>query len=189
MSNEFKDWLAELANSPVKSKEWNRWLLYKYPWLTPSNVWSGKYITDCAGENGDTGFWPGEPNAHPEYDYEFTWADSFPDGWWNNFGLQMCEEIEQCLRELPEENYRDFRITDIKEKYGTLHFYTNWVTDKLNKIIYKYENLSEHICIKCGKPATKVSCGWISFYCDDCAPEGSITTPEFYRVDEEDNGG
>ena len=32
----------------------------------------------------------------------------------------------------------------------------------------KYENLSYHTCINCGKPATKISTGWICPYCDNC---------------------
>lgn len=52
---------------------------------------------------------------------------------------------------------------------NSLRFYTNWVTDAINNVIYKYEKLSEHTCISCGAPATKMSTGWISPWCDKCA--------------------
>ena len=50
----------------------NKELLAKYPWLTPSNRWSGKWITDCMGDDGEEGYWPGEPLRHPDYDYTYT---------------------------------------------------------------------------------------------------------------------
>ena len=34
--------------------------------------------------------------------------------------------------------------------------------------IQKYENLSWETCVKCGKPATHLSIGWICPYCEDC---------------------
>jgi len=92
-----------------------------------------------------------------------------PDGWRKAFGEQMCEEIQQELNMMEPYQAADFRIVQIKEKYGSLRFYTNWVTDAINNVIYKYEKLSEHTCISCGAPATKMSTDWISPWCDKCA--------------------
>lgn len=36
-------------------------------------------------QNG--GYWPGEPEAIPEYDYEYTELDSMPEGWRIAFGI------------------------------------------------------------------------------------------------------
>ncbi len=40
--------------------------------------------------------------------------------------------------------------------------------EEVYKIIQKYEYISEKTCIVCGRPATKISTGYISPYCDDC---------------------
>lgn len=221
-----------------KVKKFNKDLLEKYPWLTPFNNWSGKKITDCIRPNGEEGFWPGDPEKHPDYDYEYTLLDNMPDGWRIAFGDQMCEEIDRELRRF---DYQDkYRIVQIKEKYGSLRWYDNgtpfklsdipvkeftkkgnevldktWDStkyylkslwsdhyisifdknidmtreeiDEYNKnaihhyalyevvdtckvpdIIYKYTELSRHICINCGKTAKWLTTGWISPYCDDC---------------------
>ena len=53
----------------------------------------------------------------------------------------------------------------------------------LRDIIPKYERLSARTCIRCGNPATKVSTGWISPYCDTCA--GKISHAErFISIEE-----
>ena len=59
-------------------------------------------------------------------------------------------------------------ITDIKEKYGTLRWYDNGNTGSGYDIISKYARLSEDTCIKCGKPATHMTEGWIMPLCDEC---------------------
>lgn len=147
--------------SDEKSKEANRKLIEQFPFLMPRNVWSGKRITDGAG------YWPGSPDEAPKYDYEFTELDAMPDGWRKAFGEQMCKEI---MDELVEHGMvDDYYPVQIKEKYGSLRWYDNMGTKKLyHEIIPKYEKLSERTCIICGRPATKISKGWISPYCDEC---------------------
>lgn len=119
-------------------------------------------------QNG--GYWPGNPEEIPEYDYEYTELDDMPDGWRIAFGEQMCEEIRNALLEYGgEQALNDYRVTQIKEKYGYLRWYEYWTTDKLQEIITKYEDLSELTCIACGKPAVYVSTGWISPWCEECS--------------------
>ncbi|MFR1479443.1 MAG: hypothetical protein ACLSB9_29010 [Hydrogeniiclostridium mannosilyticum] len=56
-----------------------------------------------------------------DYDYSYTELDSMPNGWRKAFGKQMCEDIRE---ELIRAEYLDqYRITQIKEKYGTLCWY------------------------------------------------------------------
>lgn len=126
----------------------NQKLIEKFPFLLPRNRG-----TDRVPEN---------------FDYSYTELDSMPDGWRKAFGVQMCEEIRE---ELVRVNYLDkYRITQIKEKFGTLRWYDSGCTERmLHEIIPKYEHLSAKTCIRCGNPATMVSTGWISPYCDACA--------------------
>lgn len=119
-------------------RRFNRDLLSRYPWLTPTNVWSGKKITDCSGSDGEKGFWPWNPEGNPEYNYEFTWLDDMPDGWRIAFGDQMVEEIHQ---ELIKYNFvDDYKIIQIKEKYGGLRWYDNGIP--IGKLSDDYEDIS-----------------------------------------------
>lgn len=107
----------------------------------------------------------------PIKSYQFTHLDDMPDGWRTVFGRQMCEEIREVLT---KGNYlNEYRVIQIKEKYGQLRWYGNGVPEsiyyELEDIIYKYEQMSKRICIRCGRPATKISLGWISPWCDKCA--------------------
>lgn len=103
--------------------------------------------------------------------YWFTHLDDMPDGWRAVFGIQMCEEIREAL--IKGDYLDEYRVTQIKEKHGRLCWYSNGVPEliyyELADIIYKYERMSERICIRCGRPATKRSLGWISPWCDRCA--------------------
>ena len=129
----------------------NKELIEKYPWLLPRNRWTDKEIED--------------------YDYSWTELDAMPEGWREAFGEQMCEEIQKVLEKA---NYVDkYRILQIKEKCGYLHWYSGGIPieikDEYQVIIKKYEKLSERTCLRCGAPATLVSTGWISPWCDKCA--------------------
>ena len=132
------------------NKEKNKELVEKYPFLMPHNRW-----TDHIPE---------------DYDYSYTELDAMPDGWRKAFGERMCEEIRE---ELVRADYlHGYLIAQIKEKYGTLRWYDFGCTERLlHEIIPKYEKMSARTCIRCEDPATKISTGWISPYCDACADE------------------
>lgn len=137
-------------------------LCKRFPFLIPSNRWSGMRITEAS----EGGYWPGAREEIPEYDYEYTELDDMPDGWRIAFGEQMCQEI---MDELVANNMvDDYRILQIKEKYGSLRWYDNGFTRKGFDIIAKYEALSQRTCIKCGKPATHTTRGWILPFCSEC---------------------
>lgn len=134
----------------------NKRLCKRYPFLRPRNRFD------------DIIMW-----EHPKWDwryarpYEWTELDAMPDGWRKAFGKQMCEEIRNALI---EENYLyKYRIVQIKEKYGSLRWYDWASSKKVQDIIDKYEEISARTCICCGRPATKISKGWISPFCDRCA--------------------
>lgn len=146
-------------------KEYNRKLTERYPFLIPWNRFSGKLIT-----TDEDGYWPGSPEARPEYDFERTELDAMPDGWRIAFGEQMCEELREELLRTGE--LETFRIVELKEKYGSMRLYptTTKRDSKVHEIILKYEKLSEEICLHCGKPVRWETGGWITFICDECAP-------------------
>ena len=144
---------SELYNKHIQEiREYNRALVERYPWLKIKNY---------------ANFDP-YPEKEPTDEYNWTWLDDMPDGWRLAFGEQMCAEIQA---ELERVNYvNEYQILQIKEKYGSLRWYNGAIPADCNvfDIINKYENLSEIICISCGKPAKYTTLDWISPYCDIC---------------------
>lgn len=124
-------------------------LIEKYPWLRISNRWTGEYVESAEG----------------------TELDLMPSGWRKAFGEKMCEEINDELMTWPQEDREKFRITDIKEKWAHLCFYTNFVSHHLVQITDKYSLISRLTCIHCGKPARWITRGWYMPYCQECAEE------------------
>ena len=133
----------------MSSKIFNKALVERYPWLKPYDLWTGKPI-----EN---------------YDFEETFFEDIPKGWRIAFGLQMMEDIrDELIRVSCIDN---FRVDQIKEKFGGLRFYYGGVPRESNisHIVEAYSLISESICIKCGKlDVPMVNSGWISPYCRDC---------------------
>ncbi len=145
--------------------EQNRKLVEAFPFLLPRNRWTDEVVED--------------------YDYTWTELDAMPEGWRKSFGEQICEEIAKVLKKA---NYLDkYRIIQIKEKYGSLHWYDSSVPieilDEINHITKKYEDISERTCIVCGAPATRITTGWICPYCDNCISkdENSVPIKEWFK--------
>ena len=148
------------------TKEQNRALCGKYPFLIPRNRWTDKI-----------------PDG---YDYGFTELDMMPDGWRIAFGEQLCSELKE---ELEKAGALDgYRIMQIKEKYGGLRWYDNRNTKRGHEIVSKYEEMSLRTCVQCGAPATRMALGWICPYCDACCPdEPSIPIEEWFSETKEES--
>lgn len=104
----------------------------------------------------------------------YTELDRMPVGWRKAFGIDMCQEIKQTLlKKGGRKLLREYRIMDIKEKYGELRWYSNWTFEELEDIIEKYSNRSLSTCIECGEKAVWMTDwrDWASPYCDKCIPE------------------
>ena len=145
--------------------EENKRLCREYPFLIPRNVWTDKIPED--------------------WDYEYTELDEMPDGWRKAFGEQMCAEIRDALLAAGGEKLLNkYRILQIKEKYGSLRWYDRSSTKEIDDIIRKYELLSAITCVACGKPATRISKGWICPWCDECGNPHA----EFEPLEGLDNG-
>ena len=104
----------------------------------------------------------------------YTWYDAIPTGWRKAFGLQLCKEIKIALKQTGgRKAIREFRITDVKEKWGSLSIYTGGAPDEVHKILAKYEYISLRTCIRCGKTAYGLTEGWVSPLCEDCFKKSS----------------
>lgn len=159
MSNEYKDWLEDLKNSN-DPEDHKCWLIHEYPWLNLDEDEAINYLDI-------------------EEDKIYTFIDCAPNGW-ARLCEDLCAEIKPLLERVGYEN--KYRLCQVKEKYGTLRWYDNGVPDEIwneyNAIIRKYEELSAKTCCICGAPATKISTGWFSPFCDKCAEEINGTFEE-----------
>ena len=160
--NEYQQWLADFSEEQRCSYE----LCMKYPFLVPRDIFTGEEDED--------------------YDYSYTYMDSIPNGWRISFGEQWASDVQAAINKLPEEERDIVRVIQLKEKYGMFRQYFAHCTDELRDIVYKYEDLSERTCIECGAPATKISTGWISPWCDKCAEK---VHDKFVSVEEWFDGG
>lgn len=134
-------------NIDEKIIEENKILIEKYPFLLPRNRWSGEVPDD--------------------YDYSYTELDAMPIGWKKAFGELICEDLKNEL--IKSDLLNEYRILEIKEKYGTLRWDDNGHTKEIRDIFIKYEYLSQFVCIFCGKfGVSTFDDGWVSPYCDKC---------------------
>ena len=140
----------------------NKELIDRYPFLIPRNVFTDKVVIDLEAD-----------------EIEYTLLDEMPKGWRIAFGEQMCEEIREVL--IKYDYLNEYRIVQIKEKFGGLRWYDDGAPKEVFDIINKYEDISYTTCIQCGKPATLITKGWISPFCDDCAK--STRAYELYGKD------
>lgn len=96
---------------------------------------------------------------------EWDAMDGMP-GWKKTFGDQMLKEVKAQLKK--DKCLYSWRITDVKEKWGSLRLYSNFASDELQKIINKYDDLSYETCIRCGEPAKIITDGYVLPYCEHC---------------------
>ena len=95
--------------------------------------------------------------------------NAMDSGWRKAFGLQMCEEIKQALlKEGGLKKLLNYRILQIKEKWGQLCWYDGNGCESVNQIIDKYTEISQKTCGCCGKPAKYRTLGWVYPYCEEC---------------------
>jgi hypothetical protein len=75
--------------------------------------------------------------------------------------------IQNLIQELVELGW-DKKISQVKEKFGGLRFYTDNTTDEMKKVISKYEILSYETCEICGgKGKLRTDLAWHSTLCDE----------------------
>ena len=132
-----------------KLRQRNRRLILRFPFLIPRNVWTDKVPKD--------------------YDYSYTLMDNMPNGWCKAFGFQLLEELREELIKWTCLN--QYRVVQIKEKYGQLRWYDNGTPSgsDIHGIIEKYSVISENVCISCCKPDVPMTMAdWIHPSCEKC---------------------
>ena len=86
------------------------------------------------------------------------------DGWFD-LVKELCEKLKAL-------NLKNFRVTQVKEKFGGLRFYIGSVepekADQVFRLIDKAEKESYRTCETCGKPGKPNKEGWITTLCNNC---------------------
>lgn len=64
----------------------------------------------------------------------------------------------------------DGYISQVKQKFGTMRFYTGSVSEEMFKVIQKYEEKCNEICEVCGKEdVDRTPKRWIQSLCKECS--------------------
>ena len=115
----------------------------------------------------------------PKYDYSYIEWYGWPQGWNVAFADMFLEELGAEIKRIGQKN---FRIDQIKEKFGEARCYTSGTSDKANQIINKYEYISTNICWDCGKPdVPMIDDGWMHPICLECYKKAERKRDEFYK--------
>lgn len=99
-----------------------------------------------------------------------SWYRCVPEGWRDRF-IMTCERV---LARLKDQHMLDeYRITEVKEKFGTLRVYDNMcdtTPDKegVSDLWFALDLATASVCVMCGEPAEYLSSGWICPYCSEC---------------------
>lgn len=89
------------------------------------------------------------------------------DGW-KSLIQPMFDYIENYNKDKNAD--KKIIVHQVKEKFGSLRFYTNFYTEELLEMIRNAEQESFHVCEFCGsKENVGHTCGWITTLCKDCA--------------------
>lgn len=76
---------------------------------------------------------------------------------------ELSEEIEKIVM---EDNLTEFKVDQVKEKFGGLRYYVSGANDRVYKAIAKAEKKIETMCVVCGEPGKLCTNGWWTVYCD-----------------------
>jgi len=99
------------------------------------------------------------------------------DGWYDLLN-ELCGKIAAVYRDSGAP--LDIIVDEVKEKYGGMRFeyyfdtqnqteLTKSVHKAINDLALRYENLSETVCERCGKPGRlREELPWILTLCDEC---------------------
>lgn len=126
---------------------------------------SFKFIEDTLAEkypniNTDDYIWKQLINTPNEY-----------DSGWHDIIIELVIKIEEAYRK----NYidiSDFKIDQIKEKYGELRFDAISSLQEVYVLISEYEEKADSVCDECG--GIGYLCeknGWLETLCEKCASE------------------
>jgi len=101
------------------------------------------------------------------------WGFDCGNGWFDLINA-LCASIQNYIdnnsrpgREIPQ-----VTVDQVKEKYGTLRFYTTGGDRLTDGMVWFAESMSAHTCETCGHPGKWRGTGWFYTSCDEHAKDG-----------------
>lgn len=119
---------------------------------------------------------PGEQlmHEHPRLFANGSADVGFPRGWLPLL-KKTCIQLEELLNDQDIDHFKDFRVQQIKEKYGELRFYYSFcpeptyeginLVELVDSVIDQAETLSRTICQDCGGRGYLRKTGWMRTTC------------------------
>jgi len=80
---------------------------------------------------------------------------------WHPIIIELNEKIAAI--------HPDYKIHQVKEKFGGLRFYSNVMDAEVGKLISEAERKSFKTCEQCGEPGELRKGGWLITLCKDCS--------------------
>ena len=100
-------------------------------------------------------------------DKEIIYDFNVGDGWLPLIDT-LSSILESEIKHMPEDIRDLFYCSQVKEKFGTLRFYTTHSTPFFDGVISMAESMSALICEECGLPGSLRNGSWIKTKCDSC---------------------
>ena len=95
------------------------------------------------------------------------WGFECGNGWFKHI-LLLSEMLSSYLKQHPE-LIEEFRVVQVKEKFGTLRYYVHGGDDNIERLIDLFEITSHLYCENCGTTETvKSTDGWVQYLCETC---------------------
>lgn len=102
------------------------------------------------------------------------------DGWYD-----LLYDLSKGIQNLIDTGVEDpqFVVYQVKEKYATLRFYTNFSCEETDKLIDAAVDKSAITCEMCGEPGElRISGGWQSTLCEMCHQKDLIRSQELFKT-------
>lgn len=95
------------------------------------------------------------------------WGFECGDGWYDILEA-ACSQIQHHIEWKNRDGEKVHQVVaeQVKEKFGTLRFYTRGGDDYTQGVISMAEAMSGRVCEECGSPGETGGKGWISTLCD-----------------------
>ena len=101
--------------------------------------------------------------------YPITWGLEHGDGW-----LAIVEDLCRLIQhhvdqqKKKDSSYPQIEVLQVKEKFGSLRFYTTGSDEYIDGLISMAESISGRTCESCGNPGTMRGKGWMRVRCESC---------------------
>lgn len=98
------------------------------------------------------------------------WGIDTPDSWFDILD-KLCYNIQRIA---DKKGLEQAEATQVKEKFGSLRFYTNFYDEDIESYIEKAEQRTMEICAVCSsKDNIKTTSGWVTYLCEKCREKKS----------------